>query len=332
MKALHIFTAGLLLLLSPAGLLAQQASGWLHPDLTALAYVTGTYDADAGEGRLSTLSAISASFGRGTALEASVSYDLIQKKMMGCELVWHPVTPLRVRAGIQRMPFLLETSYSPRTLEAVGFSQAASYLGGYSRDLSGRNSRSRDAGVSVEGTFWPRDGGYNVLDVVAGVFIGNGYSLKDDNSAKDFHGRIVVQPARHWKVSAGAMLGRYGEEQLVRNRFSAGFWYDDGKWFVRSENLYGVTDKLHSDGFAVLGGCWFVSRMALSARYDRFQTDLSDPLTATTQVQTCFTHMLNSDRSVSYRVQYGHAFHSDPALQDANTFSCCLIFRFGTRL
>ena len=332
MKAVNTFLAGFILLFLPAVMHAQQASAWLHPNLSALAYVTGTYDADAGNGRLSTLSAISASFGRGTALEGSVSYDLIQKKMMGCELVWHPVTPLRVRAGIQRMPFLLETSYSPRTLEAVGFSQAASYLGGYSRDLSGRNSRSRDAGVSVEGSFWPRDGGYSLLDVVAGLFIGNGYSLKDDNHAKDFHGRIVFQPARHWKISAGSMIGRYGEEEFVRNRFSAGFWYDDGKWFVRSENLYGVTNGLRSDGFAVLGGCWFVSRMALSARYDRFQTDLSDPLTATTNTQVCFTHMLSADRSFSYRVQYGHAFHSDPALQDANTLSCCIIFRFGARL
>lgn len=184
----------------------------------------------------------------------------------------------------------------------------------------------------MEGSFLPSDGGYNVLNVVAGLFVGNGYSLKDDNRAKDFHGRLVLQPARHWKVSAGAMLGRYGEEELVRNRFSTGFWYDDGKWFVRSENIYGVTDGLRSDGFAVLGGCWFASRMALSARYDRFQTDLSDHLTATTQTQVCFTHMLSADRNVSYRVQYGHAFHSDPSAADTNTLACCLIFRFGTRL
>ena len=311
---------------------AQQPSGWLHPDLSMLAYATGIYDADAGQGRLSTRAAVSATFGRGSNTEASVSYDLIDKKLMGCELLWTPVRALRVRAGIQRMPFLLETSYSPRTLEAVGFSQAASYLGGYSRDLSGRNSRSRDTGVTVEGLFLPRDGGYNVISAVAGLFIGNGYSFEDDNDAKDFHGRLVIQPSRHWKVSAGAMLGRYGEEELVRNRFSTGLWYDDGRWFVRSENIYGVTDGLRSDGFAALGGCWFTGRMALSARYDRFQTDLSDPLTATTQTQACFTHMLSADRGFSYRLQYGHAFRSDPSVPDSNTLSCSLIMRFGARL
>ena len=332
MKAVRILLAGLLLLLRLPGLQAQQASGWLHPELSASTYLTGAYDPGTDEGRFSVLSALSATLGRGTAVEGSVSFDVIQKKVMGCELVWRPVDALRVRAGIQRMPFLLETTYSPRTLEAVGFSQAASYLGGYSKDLSGRNSRSRDCGLALEGSFWPRDGGYSVLSFVAGVFNGNGYEFKDDNGAKDFQGRVVLQPARRWKVSLGAMVGRYGEEKLVRDRVSTGFWYDDGKWFVRSENIYGVTDGLRSDGISALGGCWFRPSMALSARCDRFQTDLSDPLTVTTQAQLCFSHMLSADRNFSYRLQYGHAFHSDPSIPDSDTLYCCLIFRFGATL
>ena len=332
MKIYPLLTAWLFLLMQPPFLHAQQESGWLHPELSASTYLTGVYDPGVEEGRLSVLSAISASLGRGTAVEASVSFDVIQKKVMGCELVWHPVPALRLRAGVQRMPFLLETSYSPRTLEAVGFSQAASYLGGYSKDLSGRNSRSRDCGVALEGSFWPRDGGYSVLNFTAGLFNGNGYSLRDDNRAKDFQGRVVLQPARTWKVSLGAMLGRYGEEVLVRNRFAAGFWFDDGRWFVRSENIYGITDGLRSDGFFALGGYWFRPSMALSARYDRFRTDLSDPLTATTQAQLCFTHMLSADRNISYRLQYGHVFHSDPSVPGTDTLYCCLIFRFGARL
>ena len=174
MKAVRILLAGLLLFLRLPDLQAQRASGWLHPELSASTYLTGVYYPGTDEGRFSVLSALSATLGRGTAVEGSVSFDVLQKKVMGCELVWRPVDALRVRAGIQRMPFLLETTYSPRTLEAVGFSQAASYLGGYSKDLSGRNSRSRDCGLALEGSFWPRDGGYSVLSFVAGVFNGNG--------------------------------------------------------------------------------------------------------------------------------------------------------------
>lgn len=319
-------------LLWPHSLTAQQAAGWLHPELSSSTYLTGSYLPDSGESRLSALSALSASFGRGSAIGASISFDVVNKKLMGYELVWNPVSSLRVRAGIQRMPFLLETTYSPRVMEAVGYSQAASYLGGYSRDLTGINSRSRDCGVTVEGSFWPKDGGYSLLSFVAGVFVGNGYSLKDDNRAKDFQGRVVLQPDRRWKVSAGTMIGRYGEEMLVRNRFTAGIWYDDGRWFARGENIYGNTDGLLSDGFFVLGGCWFRPTMALSARCDRFQTDLSDSDTVTTQAQICFSHILTPDRNFSYRLQYGRTFHSDPSKEGSGTLSCCLIFRFSARL
>ncbi len=225
------------LLLLPSGLHAQQSGGWFHPELSASSFLTGSYVPETEEGKVSALSALSATFGRGTALEASLSFDVVQKKLMGYELAWHPVPALRVRAGIQRMPFLMETTYSPRTLEAVGYSQSASYLGGYSRDLTGVNSRSRDCGVFIEGMFCPKDG-FNVLNIVAGLFIGNGYSFKDDNRAKDFQGRVVLQPDRRWKFSAGTMIGRYGGEALVRNRFTAGFWYDDGRWFARGENIY----------------------------------------------------------------------------------------------
>lgn len=321
-----------LLLLHPPGLHAQKVEGWLHPELSSSTYLTGSYMPDSGEGRLSALSALSATFGRGSALEASLSFDVIQKKLMGYELAWHPVPALRFRAGIQRMPFLLETTYSPRVMEAIGYSQAASYLGGYSRDLTGINSRSRDCGVAVEGSFWPKDGGFNLLSVVAGVFIGNGYSFRDDNRAKDFQGRVVLQPDRRWKLSAGTLIGRYSAEMLVRNRLTTGFWYDDGQWFIRGENIYGNTGGMLSDGFFVMGGCWFKPTMALSARCDRFQTDLSDSDTVTTAAQVCFSQMLSADRNFSYRLQYGHTFYSDPSAVGSNTLSCCLIFRFGARL
>ena len=327
-----VFLTLFLFLLMPPALHAQQSDGWLHPELSSMTYLTGSYFPDSGESRLSPLSAISASFGRGSALEASLAFDVVNKKLMGYDLVWHPFSSLRVRAGIQRMPFMMETTYSPRVMEAIGYSQSASYLGGYSRDLTGRNSRSRDCGVAVEGSFWPRDGGFSLLSFVAGVFIGNGYSLKDDNHAKDFQGRVVLQPGRRWKVSAGTMIGRYGEETLVRNRFTAGVWYDDGRWFARGENIYGNTDGLLSDGFFVMGGCWFRPTMALSARCDSFQTDLSDSDTVTTQAQICFSHILSADRNFSYRLQYGRTFHSDPSKEGSSTLSCCLIFRFGARL
>lgn len=324
----------ILMFLLSSGLHAQTVGEWLRPSLSSSIYVTEIYAAQTGKFRTSTLSALSATFGAGTPLQFALAYDVIGGKFMGCEVLWKPRSEFGLRVGIQRMPFLLETTYSPRVLEAIGFSQAASFLGGYSADLTGKNSRSRDCGIAVEGAFLPRDG-YSVISYIAGVYNGNGYSFRDDNKAKDFQGRVVIQPFADWKVSLGAMLGHYTLESGElgrRNRIAAGFWYDNGKWFFRTEDIYGLTDRLRSNGVAALGGCWFRSNIALSARYDRFRTDLSDPTTAITRAQVCFSHMLSSSRDFSYRVQYGHTFYADASLADADQVSVCLILRFGAKL
>ena len=322
------------MLLLSSGLPAQTLGEWLRPSLSSSTYVTESYVSQTGKFRNSTLSALSATFGGGTPVQFALSYDVIGARFMGCEVAWKPRPEFGLRVGIQRMPFLLETTYSPRVLEAIGFSQAASYLGGYSSDLTGKNSRSRDCGVVAEGSFLPRQG-YSVISYVAGVFNGNGYSFRDDNGAKDFQGRLVIQPFADWKISLGAMFGQYTVEADrlgKRNRLTAGFWYDNGKWFFRSEDIYGLTDRLRSNGISALGGCWFRSNMALSARYDRFRTDLSDASSVITKAQVCFSHMLIPSRDISYRVQYGHTFYADPALDDADQISLCLIFRFSAQL
>lgn len=64
MKSVRILLAVLLLLLRLPVLHAQEASGWLHPELSASTYLTGAYDPGADEGRFSVLSALSATLGR----------------------------------------------------------------------------------------------------------------------------------------------------------------------------------------------------------------------------------------------------------------------------
>ena len=324
----------ILMFLLSSGLHAQTVGEWLRPSLSSSIYVTEIYAAQTGKFRTSTLSALSATFGAGTPLQFALAYDVIGGKFMGCEVLWKPRSEFGLRVGIQRMPFLLETTYSPRVLEAIGFSQAASFLGGYSADLTGKNSRSRDCGIAVEGAFLPRDG-YSVISYIAGVYNGNGYSFRDDNKAKDFQGRVVIQPSADWKVSLGAMLGRYSveEDRLGRrNRLTTGVWFDNGRWFLRGENIYGITDALRSDGVFVMGGARFHGNMSLSSRLDHFVTDLSDRTSASTRAQVCFAHFLSASRDFSYRLQYGHTFYADPALDDADQISLCLIFRFGAQL
>ena len=304
---------------------AGDGRGWLHPELASSTYLTPYTELSGWNPSVHILSAVTATFNAGGKLEAGLGYDIIDKNLVNCELVWRPLDCLHVRTGIQRSIYLYETTYSPRYLEAVGYSQSALYLGGYSRDLSGKNSRSRDCGITLEGSLGQK------FTYAIGVFNGNGYSFQDDNKAKDIAARFVFKPAEGLKISLAGMKGwiSEGEGLSHRDRFSTAVWYDNARLFARAENILGRTGALLSDGVFLLGGYWLNDRMALSVRYDRFQPDLSHRDTATTNLEFCFTHMLLR-KDISYRVQYTHTFLSSSS--DRNLLSVCLILRFSSSL
>lgn len=313
------------LLLVASTLRAGDGNGWLHPELAASTYLTPHTELSAWNPSVSILSCLSVTFNAGGKLEVGLGYDIIDKNLVNCELVWRPFSWLNVRAGIQRSIYLFETTYSPRYLEAVGYSQSALYLGGYSRDLSGKNSRSRDCGITLEGALGQK------FTYSVGVFNGNGYSFRDDNKAKDIAARFVFQPADGLKLSLAGMKGWFSQEEGLahRDRISTAVWYDGARFFARAENIFGRTGTLLSDGVFLLGGWWLNDTMALSARYDRFQTDLSAANTAITNLECCFTHMLLG-KDISYRVQYTHSFIPD--MQDKDILAVCLILRFSSKL
>lgn len=313
------------LLLVASILHAGDGHGWLHPELASSTYLTPYTELSGWNPSVHILSAITAMFNAGGKLEAGLGYDIIDKNLVNCELVWRPLSWLNVRAGIQRSIYLYETTYSPRFLEAVGYSQSALYLGGYSRDLSGKNSRSRDCGITLEGAVSER------FSYAVGVFNGNGYSFKDDNQAKDIAARFILKPADGLKLSLAGMKGwiSNGEGLSHRDRISTAAWYDGPRFFARAENIFGRTGTLQSDGIFLLAGYWINDRMALSARYDRFQEDLSQGNTARTNLECCFTHMLLR-KDISYRIQYTHTFLSSSS--DRNLLSVCLILRLSSRI
>ena len=313
------------LLLVASILHAGDGRGWLHPELESSTYLTPYTELSGWNPSVHILSAITAMFNAGGKLEAGLGYDIIDKNLVNCELVWRPLSSLNVRAGIQRSIYLYETTYSPRYLEAVGYSQSALYLGGYSRDLSGKNSRSRDCGITLEGALGQK------FTYAIGVFNGNGYSFQDDNKAKDIAARFVFKPADGLKLSLAGMKGWISQEDGLthRDRISTAIWYDGARFFARAENIFGRTGILLSDGVFLLGGYWINDKMALSARYDRFQPDLSNSQTAMTNLECCFTHLLLRN-DISYRVQYTHSFN--PVGTGRNLLSVCLIIRLLTRL
>lgn len=329
-----------LLALLPRILSAQTAGEWLlHPTISSATLVMERVSIQSGNMRNMALSMLSAGFGTSEdAFRLNLSYDVLGGRFMTYEALWQPVPQIGVRIGLQKMLFMTETTFSPVSLGMVGYSQAISALAGYSSDMTGINSRSRDFGISLSGALWPREG-YSLLQYNVGVFNGNGYSIRDNNAAKDLQGRLILQPIRSLKVSLGGMYGHYtpadaveSTQLLDRHRISAGIWFDNGKWFLRSENIYGITGDVRSDGIMALAGFHFLSRLQLTARVDRFQRDLSEADTAITRADICFSHQLTESGDVSYKIQYGHTFYADPSLPGADALTICLSFSFRKRL
>ena len=326
-----------LLFLLPAALSAQGVGEWLlHPSLSSATLVMESYSMQDESFRDATLAMLGASFGRaGDVFRFNVSYDVLRSRFMTCEAIWQPLAQIGVRAGIQKMPFITETTFSPNSLGMVGYSQAVSFLGGYSSDLTGINSRSRDVGLALQGSLGARDG-YSLLTYCLGVFNGNGYSFRDNNHTKDLQGRLFLQPTRNLKVSVGGMYGHYTpadtDALVARHRISCGVWYDNGEFFLRSENIYGITGDTRSDGIMGMAGWWFRPRLLLAGRVDRFQRDLAVPESAVTRADLCFSHMLTQDGSINYRIQYRHTFYADPALKGTDGLTLCLSFSFRQTL
>lgn len=329
------------LLLSPGVLSAQTVKDWFtHPSLAGAAQVVGGYTPQDNKFSPFTLAMLRAGFGRpGDAFAFNVIFDIAKPRFLTVEAIWQPLPQIGIRAGLQKMPFLMETSFAPYAFGMIGYSQSVSALAGYSTDLSEINCRSRDLGIALQGSFLPSDQGFARLSYIIGIFNGSGLTLRDDNRAKDVQVRLVYQPILPLRISLGGMFGYYSpkhadgdghhhvyttEELAIRQRIAAGVWYDDGKWIARAENIYATTDGAHSNGVMAIAGCRFLSRLQLTGRVDHFRRDLSDPLSACTKADICFTHYLTADRMIYWAIQYGHTFYSDPAMRGLDTIQLCL--------
>lgn len=342
-------TLFLSLLFFPGIVSAQQSvkEWFLHPALSAASMISEGYTPQTGKFRNFTLAMLRAGFGaEQDPFKVTLIYDIPSTRFLTVEAQWQPIPQIGIRAGLQKMLFMTETTYAPYLLGMIGYSQAASYLGGYSSDVTGISSRSRDVGIVLQGSFFPTNHGVPRLSYAVGVFNGNGYSFRDNNRAKDIHARLHFVPVRGLRISAGFMTGYYSplgehlvgghhhtdEDLACRHRITGGVWYDSPKWFLRAENVYGVTDGMRSDGVMAMAGWTFRPRLQLAARVDHFQRDLSDSLSGCTKADICFTHNLLSDGTIFYSIQYGHTFYSDPNIKGLDTITICLNIALVRRL
>lgn len=212
---------------------------------------------------------------------------------------------LNFKIGQQKLPFTIENPYSLNDLEVIEYAQVVNKLSGFS-DISGVSSYGggRDVGLIAYGSLFNREENgkkYDILGYTVGFYNGNGINKKDNNEFKDFAARLDFHPfMKDLMITGAAYVGAYSliNDSLDgdRQRYTFGAQYKNEKLTVRSEYIYGITDRLDmtqpgwittqkSDGIYVMATYYFtvkgkkegaqVQKIAPVLRYDYMNNDIN---------------------------------------------------------
>lgn len=185
-----------------------------------------------------------------------------------------PLKQLNLQVGSFRPSFSLENfNYGATTMELIDYPQIVSKMTTIG-DISGAGSGAagRDIGLQLYGGFF-NSRGFSTLQYYVGVFNGNGLDFNGINSDKDIAAMLRINPVKELAIIGSAYFGQWAPNgkgsYADRNRWSAGFMFDNRKWFARGEYISGVTGaipgidgNLHTDGAYIIAGAWFANRKA----------------------------------------------------------------------
>lgn len=176
---------------------------------------------------------------------------------------------LTVKAGQFKTPFSLENPISPSTLELITLtSLATNYMICGSSPFMMPGGAGRDIGISVYGDLLNRRLSYDLA-----VMNGSGRNNRDNNSQKDFVGKLTVRPIPQLALSGSVILGT-GNVKVIpaenevgyvceaapevtgikpngnfsRNRYAAGAELKTAPVNVRAEYMWGKDADLKTDG------------------------------------------------------------------------------------
>lgn len=199
-----------------------------------------------------------------------------------------------LQMGQFKIPFSLENILSPLDVELADNAQVISALSGY-KDVTGIASyaNGRDIGLMLSGTLLSaevRGAEIPIVKYDIGLFGGGGINVSPSRWGKDVAGRLSITPfVPHLTLSASAYLGRYvlpnatasGETTGDRKRYAVGAQYDDSRFVLRGEYLWGVTgldvlddmtntyslDNLASQGCYFTASRWFLLRETAEGQF-----------------------------------------------------------------
>ncbi|MBQ3959780.1 MAG: hypothetical protein II677_04740 [Muribaculaceae bacterium] len=167
---------------------------------------------------------------------------------------------LNIKVGQFKTPFTIENPLSPTILETISQPSMATSYFVMGSGLMMPKGAGRDIGLTVYGNV----GKYVSYDLA--VMNGAGRSKSDDNSWKDFVGRLTFHPLKCLDVSASTILGKGAsisldedgsylvwrdkvmEKNYTRNRFAVGAYLKTKPVDLRAEWMWGKDGEFKSNG------------------------------------------------------------------------------------
>jgi phosphate-selective porin OprO/OprP len=233
-------------------------------------------DIDSSGARLNSFSARRVRLTLSGDLFKNVSYklqvDAVKSPMVLDALVEFKLAPeAGIRVGQFKVPFSQENLASSSDLDTINRSTPEEKL------VPGRDigANGRDIGAALFGK-------YSILEYSLGVFNGSGIDRKDDNSKKDFGGRLVVRPVDFLSVGAAFYRGRKflsaGQPAVDRNRTGLELAVAHDPFSLKGEYIFAKDDKIEKSGWYLQGG-WFVMPKKLQAvlKVDAYDKDRKTP-------------------------------------------------------
>lgn len=214
-----------------------------------------------------------------------------------------PWKEFNVQVGSFRPAFSLENMfYGATSMELIDYPQIVSKMTTLS-DITGLGSGAagRDLGIQAYGGFFNKKG-FSILHYYAGIFNGNGLEFNGINSHKDVAAMLRINPIRHFALVGSVYFGQWAPNgsgsYADRNRWSAGFRFDNGNWFMRGEYIGGVTGgmtssnllvkpdngKLSTDGAYIMGGAWIANHKVAPVARVEYYSQNTDARKETTDI------------------------------------------------
>jgi phosphate-selective porin OprO/OprP len=234
---------------------------------------------------------VGASSANGTAPTGGA---LVSPELLDAFIAYKPFDFLKITVGQILMPFSQENLTQDRNLETIDRSQVVSALVARKGDVSNGlvdsigNQNGRDIGLMVNGSLIKIDNHY-LVDYYLGLVNGAGINTVDNNTYKDFVGRLILHPFKILDIG-GSYYNGFDKftssptinQERIRIGIEFALNYDQlsvkGEWIQGKE---GDANQIVHQGW-YLQGSYFLWPKHLQGvfRYDTY-----DPNTAKSKVE-----------------------------------------------